>query len=330
MERRSMDSEKAKKEWEAFTSARVEKSVIDNTRLIQRLEKPKGRVDVVLDTDTYNEIDDQFALAYLIRSDEKLDLKAIYAAPFFNQKSTGPEDGMEKSYQEIMNVLTLLEREDLKKIVYRGSVSYMPSETEPVFSDAAKDLAERAMQYTEEHPLYVIAIGAITNISSALVMKPEIKDRIVLIWLGGNATNWPHNKEFNLRQDVAGARVVFGCGVPLVQLPCMGVVSAFTTSGPELEYHLRGKNKLCDYLIDVTTEEAKICYGGETWTRPIWDVTAVAWLLDGDFEEDCLIHSPIPEYDDRYAFDHNRHLIKYVYYIKRDNLFADLFEKLKK
>ena len=38
-------------------------------------------MDVVLDTDTYNEIDDQYALAYLIKNDEKLKLKAIYAAP---------------------------------------------------------------------------------------------------------------------------------------------------------------------------------------------------------------------------------------------------------
>ena len=316
------------KSWEDFLRPVETDMSIDNARLIRRLEKPKGRVDVVIDTDTYNEIDDQYALSYLIKSDEKLDLKAIYAAPFFNEKSTGPADGMEKSYQEIMNVLTLLEREDLKQVVYRGSTEYMPSETEPVISDAAKDLAERAMNYTEEHPLYVVAIAAITNVASALLLNPDIKNRIVLIWLGGNATNWPDNKEFNLYQDVAGARIVFGCGVPLVQLPCMGVVSAFTTSGPELEYHLRGKNKLCDYLVNVTTTEAAACNGGPVWTRPIWDVTAVAWLLDGDFEEDCLIHSPIPEYDNRYAFDNNRHFIKYVYHIKRDKLFADLFAKL--
>ena len=316
------------KSWEDFLRPVETDMSIDNARLIRRLEKPKGRVDVVIDTDTYNEIDDQYALSYLIKSDEKLDLKAIYAAPFFNEKSTGPADGMEKSYREIMNVLTLLEREDLKQVVYRGSTEYLPSETEPVISDAAKDLAERAMNYTEEHPLYVVAIAAITNVASALLLNPDIKNRIVLIWLGGNATNWPDNKEFNLYQDVAGARIVFGCGVPLVQLPCMGVVSAFTTSGPELEYHLRGKNKLCDYLVNVTTTEAAACNGGPVWTRPIWDVTAVAWLLDGDFEEDCLIHSPIPEYDNRYAFDNNRHFIKYVYHIKRDKLFADLFAKL--
>ncbi|MCI8292837.1 MAG: nucleoside hydrolase [Hespellia sp.] len=305
-------------------------SSIDQAKLISRLEKPTGKVDVVIDTDTYNEIDDQFALAYLIKSDDKLNLKAIYAAPFSNHKSSGPADGMEKSYQEIMNVLTLMEREDLKEIVFRGSESYMPSETEPVLSDAAKDLANRAMQYTQEQPLYVIAIGAITNVSSAILLEPEIKNRIVLIWLGGHALHWPHTREFNMYQDVAGARIVFGCGVPLVQLPCKGVVSAFTTSGPELEYHLRGKNKLCDYLIDVTTREAMKAYGGSTWTRPIWDVTAVAWLLEGDFMEDCLIHSPIPEYDDRYALDNTRHFIRYVYYIKRDNLFADLFRKLAK
>ena len=319
------------KEWTEFAnSGSLDSHKIDNAKIIKRLEKPSGKVDVVIDTDTYNEIDDQYALAYLIKSDEKLNLKAIYAAPFSNAKASGPAEGMEKSYQEILNVLTLMKREDLKESVFKGSTEYMPSETVPVVSDAAKDLAERAMQYTEEKPLYVIAIGAITNVSSAILMNPDIIDRIVLIWLGGNAVNWPHNKEFNLYQDVAGARIVFGCGVPMVQLPCMGVVSAFTTSGPELEYHLRGKNELCDYLIDVTTKEAMRCYGGNTWTRPIWDVTAVAWLLDGDFEEDYLIHSPIPEYDDRYAFDNNRHFIKYVYHIKRDNLFADLFKKLTK
>lgn len=325
-----MENQKVNQTWEEFISARIpQRPEVDDATLIRRLQRPTGKVDVVIDTDTFNEIDDQYALAYLIKSDDKLDLKAIYAAPFYNQKSTGPADGMEKSYNEIMNVLTLLEREDLKEHVYRGSTQYLPSETEPVISDAAKDLAERAMQYTEENPLYVIAIGAITNVASALLLKPEMKDHIVLIWLGGHALEWPDNREFNLFQDIAAARIVFGCGVPLVQLPCMGVVSAFATSGPELEYHLRGKNKLCDYLVDVTTAEANECYGGATWTRSIWDVTAVAWLL-GDFMDERLEHSPIPEYDDHYAFDHTRHLYKYVYHIHRDDLFADLFEKLAK
>ena len=298
--------------------------------LLNRLQKPSQRVDVVLDTDTFNEIDDQFALAYLIQSPERLTLKAIYAAPFLNAKSESPADGMEKSHAEILRILSLMEREDLAELVYRGSTRFLPGETEPVSSPAAEHLAGLAMNYTPEHPLYVIAIAAITNVASALLLRPEIRDRVVIVWLGGHSYDWFDTKEFNMRQDVAAARVVFGCGAALVQLPCMGVVSAFATSGPELEYWLRGKNKLCDYLLDTTIKEAAARQGGALWSRPIWDVCAVAWLLDGRFMLDRLEHSPIPQYDHHYSFDKTRHFIRYVYYISRDRLFEDLFTKLAK
>lgn len=298
--------------------------------LLRRLERPSGRIDVAIDTDTYNEIDDQYALSYLIKSDDKLDLKAIYAAPFFNQKSNGPADGMEKSYQEILNILTLLEREDLKQIAFRGSSRYLPGEKEPVPSPAAENLVRLALEHTAENPLYVVAIGAITNVASALLINPAIKDRIVIVWLGGNSYDWPDTREFNMSQDIAAARVVFDCGAAVVQLPCMGVVSAFATTGPELEHWLKGKNRLCDYLVDVTIKEAAACHGGAFWSRPIWDVTAVAWLLNGDFTSDRIEHSPIVEYDNHYSFDKTRHFVRYVYHINRDKLFADLFTKLAK
>jgi inosine-uridine nucleoside N-ribohydrolase len=300
----------------------------DNESLLKRLRKPSGPVDVVIDTDTYNEIDDRYALAFLIKSAKKLKLKAIYAAPFFNQKSSSPADGMEKSYNEIFNILSLLDRDDLKDIVKKGSSSYLPGETEPVESPAARDLAQRAINYTAEKPLEVVSIGAITNIASALLINPEIRDRIVIVWLGGHAHFWPDTKEFNMSQDVAAARVIFGSGAALVQLPCMGVVSAFTVSRPELEYWLKGKNKLCDYLVQYSMKSALEDGGLPNWTRVIWDVTAVGWLLDGNYMQDYLVPSPIPQYDHHYSFDPNRHFIRYVYHIERDRLFKALFDCL--
>ncbi|WP_242984509.1 nucleoside hydrolase [Clostridium sp. chh4-2] len=302
----------------------------ENLKLVKMLKWPEGKVDVILDTDTYNEVDDQFALAYMLRSEEKLNVKAVYAAPFFNQKSNGPEDGMLKSYDEIGKMLKLLDREDMMDKVYLGSRQFLPSETKPVQSDAANDLARRAMDYTQENPLYVLAIGAITNISSALLINPEIKDRMVVVWLGGNGFEWPDNYEFNARQDVAAVRVLLGCGVPVVLLPCRGVVSAFSVSGPELEYWLRGKNELCDYLVETTLEYAKEKGYPDVWTKPIWDVTTVGWLLNRDYFMDRLVPSPIAEYDHKWAFDQSRHMIRYVYYINRDLLFQDLFRKLVK
>jgi len=148
------------------------------------------------------------------------------------------------------------------------------------------------MEYTTENPLYVVAIGAITNVASAILMNPDIVDRIVIVWLGGHAKEWPNSKEFNLFQDVAAGRIVFGCGAPLVQLPCMGVVSSFYVSEAELLYWLKGKNALCDYLVQHTID-AVYYAKGKPWTRVLWDVTAIAWLT-GDFTESILIPSLIP------------------------------------
>ncbi len=201
------------------------KKVLSDAEMVKRLDRPAGRIDVVLDTDTYNEIDDQFALSYMVRSREKLDVKAIYAAPFFNMHSTSPGDGMERSYQEILKVLTLLDAEELKKVTYRGSAEYLPSEEEPAVSDAAKDLAERAMCYSGENPLYVISIGAITNIASAILMNPEIIERMVVIWLGGPRTalaghqGVQHGPGYRCCQDYlrlrrsAGAAALYGGSV---------------------------------------------------------------------------------------------------------------------
>lgn len=304
--------------------------------LYKALTPPAGVVDAVIDTDTFNEIDDQFALAYMIRSNDKINLKAIYAAPFFNQHSTSPADGMEKSYNEIHNILTLMKEEELKKIVFRGSTEYLPDEKTPVFSDAANHLCDLAMNYSAENPLYVVAIGAITNVASALLLKPEIAEKIVLVWLGGHSFDWPNTKEFNMFQDVAGARVVFDSGAPVVQLPCMGVVSAFTVSGDDMRARLYGKNELCTYLTTHSEEEvSSYVKAGNAWSRVIWDVTAVAWLTGADgannkFMQYRLAPAPICEYDFTYSFDNSRQEIVYVYNIRRDALLNDLINKLTK
>ena len=298
--------------------------------LLNRLEVPTGIVDAVLDTDAYNEIDDQFALSYMLKSTERIRVKAVYAAPFLNANSESPEDGMRKSYEELKTILRLAERNDLIPDAYLGSARYLPSETEFVDSDAARDLSVRAMQYSPEKPLYVVSIGCITNIASALLMNPEIRDRIVIVWLGGHSLEWPDTAEFNMMQDVAAARVVFGSGAAVVQLPCAGVVDHFTVSEPELRFWLLGKNALCDHLAEATIKAANQYAAGKPWSRVIWDVTAVAWLNNDRqrFMESRLIPSPICQYDHHYSSDPRRPFSRYVWQIHRDALLEDLIQKL--
>ena len=302
----------------------------DYAFLEKQLRPPSGPVDVVLDTDAYNEIDDQYAIAYLLASEPKLRTEAIYAAPFLNKKSSSPEEGMEKSYQEILRIMSLCGKDDMHKFAYRGSRHYLPNESTPVESDAARDLIKRAMAHSPENPLYVLAIGAITNVASAILIEPAIRERIVIVFLGGVGHHMPPRPEFNLMQDIAAGRVVFGSGAPLVQLPCWGVVTHLATTEPELRHHIKGKSPLGDYLYEVTCRDALADGGNNCWSRVIWDVSTVAWLLSADKEyvKDAIIPAPIPTYDHGYIHDPHRHIMKLVYYLHRDAIFKDLFEKI--
>lgn len=298
--------------------------------LIKNLDVPCGVIDVVLDTDTFNEIDDQFAIAYMLKSKEKLNVKGICAAPFYNSNSDSPKDGMEKSYNEILKLLRLMDESDMEGYVFKGSDAYLTDEKTPVISDAAKFLVELANQYSESKPLYIVSIGAITNVASAILTDPSIVDKIVIVWLGGHSLEYCDTKEFNMMQDIAAARVVFGCGAPLVQIPCMGVVDSFRISKPELEFWLKGKNKIADYLAENTITSSEKYAHGKPWTRVIWDVVAVAWLLNDDekFMRSRVIGKHMPNYDYKYNFNEELGFMRYIYNIRRDDLMNDLIKKL--
>jgi purine nucleosidase len=297
---------------------------LDETFRLKQLEPPKGKVRMVLDTDAYNEVDDQFALVYAVLSPERLQLEAIYAAPYHNSRSNGPADGMEKSYQEIVRLLNFLGKSP-KGFAFRGSDRYLEDVKQPIRSEAALDLVKRAMASSPSDPLYVVPVGCITNIASAILIEPKIIENIVVVWLGGNGLDWPNQREFNLRQDVVAAQVVFNSGVPFVVMPCRPVVSHFHTSIPELEHYLRGKNELSDYLLDIVIDYSG---GRDTWSKVIWDVVAVAWLVNPAWVPTELVHSPILTDQVTFSTDHSRHFIRMASSLSRDAIFRDLFTKI--
>ena len=288
--------------------------------------------NVILDTDTYNEIDDQFALAWaVIENGKRLNLLSINAAPFHNDRSTGPKDGMEKSYEEIQRLMGLIDESgfDLKVAtkdipVYRGSESYLASKKEPVISDAAKNIVDTVKASSE--PVYVVAIGAITNVASAIIMDPSIVNNMAVIWLGGHAWHYSHSREFNMRQDVPAAQVVMDSKVPFLQVPCVGVCDMLHTTVPELKYYLDGKNKLSTYLCDIVASYNR--GNAYCWSKVIWDVSAVAAVITKGYGDPVVLPTPILTSDSLYAFDTARHPMIYVRSLNRDRIFADLFKTI--
>lgn len=312
--------------------------ISDKTRL-ERLQPPADKVRIVIDTDTFNEIDDQFAIVYALLSPEKLEIEGLYAAPFFNHRSTSPENGMEKSYDEILRLLDRLGVVS-KKIAYRGSNGFLEDYEHPYQSDAVTDLIKRAM--SSDEPLYVVAIAALTNIASAILIEPKIIEKIIVVWLGGNALHWPHNNEFNLTGDVLAARLVLNCGVPLILIPCAGVTTHLRTTVSEIEQNVQGKGAIGDYLAETFKG-----YNDDhfAWSKEIWDIVAIAYLLNSDWLPSNIIASPMitqqppatepgqnpypwEKQQLTWSFDNSRHSIRYAYYVQRDPVFRDLFTKL--
>ena len=293
-------------------------------RITEELKKP-GVKRVILDTDTYNEIDDQFALSLAMLAPERIDLACVTAAPFHNSRSESFGDGMERSYREI-GICTRLVAESHGAPIppyYRGSLARMPDPETPVGSEAADKIAETVLAY--DGITYVTAIGAITNVASALLLHPEIREKTAVIWLGGNA-RWFDGNEFNLVGDINAANAVFASGVPLLLFPCAGVVSHLILTVHELEHFLRGNSPLGDYLCDNVAE----CRpeGAVSWSRVIWDIATVAGIIDpGTF---AATEQPRPFVLPDYRYDWNRigGCFEHVERVSRDRVFSILFGRL--
>lgn len=327
---------------------------MDKKLFLKNLSCPKRNVDVVLATDAYNEIDDRYALAYLIRNSDRLNLKAVYASPFFSTKVSSPKEGMEKSYETVKEIF------DIMKVDYplfKGSSTYLKNkisyeerlykvinkpfseftgenppakETDFVDSAAARDLVNRAKNYSPENPLYVVCISAITDVTSAILMDKSIIENIVVVWLGGKARHFDNAKEFNLVQDYTAVRTVMNSGVPFVQIPCLGVSSHFKVSEPEIERWLIGTTPIADYLAKETISCMKDWAKSDFWTTSLYDVAAVAWLINDNqrFMNYRIENVRLPNFDGFYEEELTDKKMCYVYYLERDPLMKDLFDKL--
>lgn len=293
-------------------------------RIMDEMRK-EGVKRLILDTDTYNEIDDQFALSLAMLASDRIDLACVCAAPFHNENSTSFADGMERSYREIGICAELVQKSHGAKIppYYRGSTERMPDVDTPVESDAAHKIAEYVMAY--DGITYIAAIGAITNVASAILLHPEIKDKIAVLWLGCCA-RWFGGGEFNLCGDRNAANAVFKSGVPVLLFPCAGVVSHLSLSIYELEHFLRGNSLLGDYLCDNVA--ACRPNGAVSWSRVIWDISTVCAMIEPGTCGVSIQPRPHINEDWSYAWDVYEGEIEHVDTINRDWMFSILFSRL--
>lgn len=187
------------------------------------------QVRVITDTDFFNEADDPFAVAQALLS-PKFDNIALVAA----HCGRGAEQ-MEESYRGLQDMVAAMALDEPATILH-GAPHALPNQTTPVVSKGAECIVREAMK-DDDRPLFVLLLGPLTDLASALLMEPRIAGRVTAIWIGGGA--YPvGGPEFNLGNDIAAVNVVFGSTMAVWQVP-KNVYEMMPVSLAELDCKVR-------------------------------------------------------------------------------------------
>ena len=275
--------------------------------------------NIILDTDLYNEIDDQIALAYVLKSKDELNLKAVTIAPFtkgeYNTKTS-----IDKSYEVAKKIFKMCNEQN-DKIIFKGATEYFTNDSTQT-NAAVNEIIQIAKKNDKT---YILSIGCITNIALAIKKDSSIINKIEVIWLGTNFL-FMKNDDFNFRQDVEAVRYVFDSKVKITIIPVYPVSYGLMISKYELESRIRNSNKLCNYFCDIFTDD----YGTEKIRRVIWDISAIAYMINKEWFETMEISCPRIKEDTSFKLTKFRHKIKFVQNLDSTEIYDDLFSKITK
>lgn len=242
------------------------------------------KIRVIVDTDAACEADDPFAIVHALIS-PKLIVKGI-TAEHYNE-----EGSVQKSYEEIRTILELMQ---MDTSFFMGEERALSSAEQKGTSEAVDFIIGEALR-EDEHPLYILCQGAITNIAAAFNKCPDIIDKVTVIWIGthGEQTVAPF-REFNAGNDIISANKVLSSGTNLWLVPSC-VYTTITIGIAEIQNDVLpcgaiGRH-LFENMISYNNSEFAGWTQGESWS--LGDSPAIAIAINpgcGHFKE---IEAPI-------------------------------------
>lgn len=291
----------------------------------------KKKLRVIVHADCKNEADDQFAVAHHVMT-QKFEVKGFIGGHFnINPQEYGAGNTAQASVDEINKILKLMDLENDYK-VYKGSEYPIANEETPNPCEGVQFIIDEAMKDSDK-PLFVVFQGAITDLASAILIKPEICSRMTAIWIGGGA--WPEGGfEFNLLQDIAAANVVFKSSMPLWQVPITTYKQLAVTLS-ELQLRVKPYGRIGNYLFTQMVEFNNKCADyikwphGETWG--LGDQATISLLMEESEKTDIYDEMPAPyvNYEDlKYVHGNNTRNIRVYKKVDSRATMEDFYAKL--
>ncbi|MFO7902283.1 MAG: nucleoside hydrolase [Planctomycetota bacterium] len=288
-------------------------------RKVPEIPGPGERIRCIIDTDAKNEIDDVWAIALAVLCQDRFQVEGFIGANYDNAiEDAGP--GSPAASVKVIE--TVLAKAGLagKIPVMKGSAP-LQYKFEPSESEGVDFIIERAMASSSEDPLWVIGLGAATDIASAYLKEPRIADRVCVFW--HFRTRWPDKCwNFNVIGDVRAARVVFHGDLPFVLFD----TGTHLTCPMEESRQWAELSKLGKYMHEYRKKRSWY----QDPNKGFYDLGDIAALVDPELASWEIVECPEVDWDLNYRFKNTKGRILRCKDIDRDKTYALLDGRLRR
>ena len=285
---------------------------------------------VILDSDMYAEVDDQYALAYCMGCD-KIDLLSVSAAHFDDPgRFSDIKDAMEMGYKEIFRVYDACGIPHDRYPAFKGAPNSIEKSgvIAPQDSPAAQNIIKTVKESDEI--VYVLVTGPCTAVVSAYLMDPSIADNMCVLWLGAHCFDIPncYVRECNLDGDYIAGKLLFNLDIPLLLIPCHGNGSINVVMKADDFMAIEGDSdgaKLYReiYPLQCTTKEKL-----STFEKIMCDLEAPAIISMPDCVNLSIVTVPAISDTYRYIWDSTRRKILYADCPNNERIIKDAIKSI--
>ena len=182
-----------------------------SSRIVPEIPEMSKRLNMIIDTDIANEIDDLYAIAIALSYPERFHILGFIATHY----ATGGPGGIQRSY-ELMHEILEKTGNGGKYPVKRSAhpMQYIGGYNE---GEGVDFIIENARAASPEEPLWVVAIGAATNLACAILKAPDIIPNVRFVFHGRSETTWPERTtQYNVYGDIIATKTLLESQVPLI------------------------------------------------------------------------------------------------------------------